>query len=145
MATGLEQSPPVDPVGPSIAIIVQVISPITNGQVARINAAAIMAKMADDLISVGGKPVQNAKNKPISTILASQKPHLSRLLSISDHAPVFVLFGISQQLIHLCQGSFLMFVQKKLIPNLRTIPNPNVMGRNHMISTSSSTGLSGSS
>jgi hypothetical protein len=54
MATGLEQSPPVDPVGPSIAIIVQVISPITNGQVARINAAAIMAKMADDLISVGG-------------------------------------------------------------------------------------------
>ena len=54
IATGLEQSPPVYPVGPSIAIIVQIVSSITNSQVTRINAAAIMAEMADNLISVGG-------------------------------------------------------------------------------------------
>ncbi|SPH22345.1 hypothetical protein ASD8599_03089 [Ascidiaceihabitans donghaensis] len=51
IATGLE-SVPVYPVSTSFPIIIQVISPIPNGQMSRVHAAPIMTKVSDNLMAV---------------------------------------------------------------------------------------------
>ena len=52
----LEQSE-VHPVRPSLQLISEVISPVTDIEMPRVHAAPVMTPMSDHLISGGGKPV----------------------------------------------------------------------------------------
>ena len=52
IATGLEHCP-VHTVSASIKLIVQVVSPITDSQMLRVNTAPVMTPMANDLIAIG--------------------------------------------------------------------------------------------
>ena len=48
------ESRPVNTVRPPIPFIHQVIAPITNVEMVRVDAAAVMTAMADHLMAVGG-------------------------------------------------------------------------------------------
>jgi hypothetical protein len=51
------ESLPVHPVGPPVTFIVQVVAPVTDRQMGRVNALTVMAEVADDLMPVGGKAI----------------------------------------------------------------------------------------
>ncbi len=51
---------PVHTVGPPIQLIVQVISPVTDSQMGRVNTAPVMTPMANHLITIGGEAVDYA-------------------------------------------------------------------------------------
>ncbi|NOD48185.1 hypothetical protein GS624_12780 [Ruegeria sp. HKCCD5849] len=68
IATGLKQTP-IDTIRLPITLILKVISPVADGQMAGIDTATVMATVADYLIAGGGKPVGDAINEPVSSVL----------------------------------------------------------------------------
>nr|WP_254447166.1 hypothetical protein [Ruegeria sp. HKCCA0235A] len=99
IATGLKQTP-IDTVRLPITLILKVISAVTDGQMAGIDTATVMATVADYLIAGGGKPVGYAVDEPISAILMLAKPKFSWLLRLGDHTSVSIYFRVSQQVFH---------------------------------------------
>ena len=70
-----------------LTFIQQVLHPITKLQVGRVQAAPVMTPMPDDLMPCWRKVVRDAEDEPVSTVLSSPKPNLSRFGCRCDQTP----------------------------------------------------------
>ena len=103
MATSLEQSVR-NPVGPSISLVADIVSPRPFLQMIWVHTATIMAAMAYNLISGQGQTVSDAEYKAVRAILPFKHSNLTRLLGRRHHTPILVRLCIAQNPLHVGSG-----------------------------------------